>query len=232
MSETTKPSITAVLPAFNEEAVIGETVSRVLDALRGQDLPSWEIVVVDDGSSDRTGAIVRELSKNEPAIRLIRHEKNGGYGAALRTGFDAAQKEATWLMDSDGQFDPKDIEKLLAVYTPNTAVWGYRIHRQDTMMRRANHAAFFALVRVSFGKTTRDVNCAFKLFPAELGKGLHSDGAMISTELVLRARKRNYQSVEVGVPHYPRTAGKATGAKPAVVARAFAELWSMRRQSW
>ena len=224
------PTVTAVLPAFNEAAVISDVVTRTDAALRSAGVPHWEIVVVDDGSSDDTGA--QALAGGAPPVRVVRHEVNRGYGAALRTGFDAATQEAVWLMDSDGQFDPADISLLLHRWAPRTAVFGYRLHRQDPMMRRWNHAAFFSVVRVVSGPLVRDVNCAFKLFPREIGQGLHADGAIISTELVLRARRLEYHIVEVGVPHYPRRAGTPTGANPRVVARAFAELWRMRRQHW
>jgi glycosyltransferase involved in cell wall biosynthesis len=227
-----KPSITAVLPAFNEEAVIVDTVIRTRKALQDTQTPDFEVVVVDDGSTDTTPSLVGDLQAEDSRIRTVTHEQNRGYGAALKTGFDAARMNAVWLMDSDGQFDPADLSLLLEKYQPRTAVFGYRRNRQDSFMRRANHAAFFAVVRATFGHTTGDVNCAFKLFPAELGRGLHSDGAMISTELVIRTRRRGYNIVEVGVPHYPRTAGQATGANPRVVARAFAELWEMRRGRW
>ena len=227
-----KPSITAVLPAFNEEAVIVETVKRTRKALQDTQTPDFEIVVVDDGSTDTTAALVTDLQDSDSRIRTVSHEQNRGYGAALKTGFDAARMSAVWLMDSDGQFDPADLSLLLEKYQPRVAVFGYRRNRQDSFMRRANHAAFFTVVRATFGHTTRDVNCAFKLFPAELGRGLHSDGAMISTELVIRTRRRGYDIVEVGVPHYPRIAGQATGANPGVVVRAFAELWDMRRGRW
>jgi glycosyltransferase involved in cell wall biosynthesis len=227
-----KPSITAVLPAFNEEAVIVETVERTRQALRACDVPDYEVIVVDDGSTDTTAARVTEMQAGDPKIRLVSHAGNRGYGAALKTGFDSARMAAVWLMDSDGQFDPADVSLLLEKYSAKTAVFGFRRNRQDSAIRRANHAAFFAVVRAAFGRTTRDVNCAFKLFPAELGRALHSEGAMISTELVIRTRRRGYKIVEVGVPHYPRTAGQATGANPRVVARAFAELWEMRRGRW
>jgi len=227
-----KPSITAVLPAFNEEAVIVDTVQRVREALQDCQTPDWEVVVVDDGSSDTTTSLVADLQAEDLRIRMVSHDQNRGYGAALKTGFEVARTDAVWLMDSDGQFDPADLSLLLDKYEPRTAVFGYRRNRQDSFMRRANHAAFFTVVRAAFGHTTRDVNCAFKLFPAELGRGLHSDGAMISTELVIRTRRRGYDIVEVGVPHYPRIAGQATGANPRVVARAFAELWEMRRGRW
>jgi glycosyltransferase involved in cell wall biosynthesis len=221
-------SITAVLPAYNEVAVIARTVRGTHEALVASGVAGHEVVVVDDGSNDGTGEAVRGLAAELPSIRLLTHERNLGYGAALRTGFDAARSEAVWLLDSDGQFDPADLGLLLAEWEPGSMVAGYRARRQDPWSRRANHAAFFALVRVVNGPTLRDVNCAFKLFARDLGVGLRSQGAMISTELALRARESGCRIVEVAVPHHPRTTGAATGARPAVVARAFVELLGMR----
>jgi glycosyltransferase involved in cell wall biosynthesis len=223
------PRITAVLPAFNEEAVIADVVKRTAHAMLTLGVPHPEIVVVDDGSLDAT--VQRALSQVPPGVRVrvISHGINRGYGAALRTGFDAAEGEAVWLMDSDGQFDPVDLGRLLEQYQPDRIVAGYRIRRNDPAVRRLNHSAFFSLVRMLFGPTVRDVNCGFKLFPRPVGRGLRADGALISTELVVRARRAGYRTVDVGVPHYPRRAGQATGANPRVVARAFAELWRFRR---
>jgi glycosyltransferase involved in cell wall biosynthesis len=221
-------SISAVLPAYNEAAVIAETVRRTLAALEGCGVADHEVIVVDDGSNDGTGDRVRGLAAALPPARLLTHPRNLGYGAALRTGFEAARGEAVWLLDSDGQFDPGDLGLLLSGWEPGSMVAGYRARRQDPWPRRANHAAFFALVRVLTGPTLRDVNCGFKLFDRELGVGLSSRGAMISTELALRARDRGCRVVEVAIPHHPRTSGAATGARPAVVARAFVELLGMR----
>jgi len=186
--------------------------------------------VVDDGSVDATAVRVRELAARLPSVRLVQHTVNRGYGAALRSGFEAARWDVVWLMDSDGQFDPADLPLLLNRWQPGAFVAGYRARREDPLMRRLNHTVFFSLVRVAVGPTVRDVNCAFKLFPRELGVGLHAQGAMISTELVLRAGERELCIVEVAVPHHPRTTGKPTGADPRVVARAFGELWRMRRR--
>ncbi|MGA8360012.1 MAG: glycosyltransferase family 2 protein, partial [Candidatus Dormiibacterota bacterium] len=164
----------------------------------------------------------------DPRVRVVSHHRNRGYGAALRTGFEAATCDAVFLMDSDGQFDPTEISRLLALYGRDRVVCGHRIRRKDTWARRFYHKAFFGLVRLGFGPTVRDVNCAFKLFPRAVGRGLHADGALVSTELLVRARRSGYRLMDVGVHHYPRTTGRATGADIGVVLRAFRELWQLR----
>lgn len=221
-------SITAVLPAYNEAAVIADVATRTAMALEKAGLESYEVLVVDDGSSDATAAEAESVA-SEHHVRVVRHARNRGYGGALRTGFDSATCEAVWLMDSDGQFDPADIELMLPLYAPDRIVAGFRAARSDSLVRRFYHWAFFQLVRVLFGPTVSDVNCAFKLFPRAVGAGLTSEGAMISTELVLRARRAGYRVAEVAIPHYPRTAGVATGANWRVVVRAFGELYRLRR---
>jgi glycosyltransferase involved in cell wall biosynthesis len=220
-------SISAVLPAFNEEAVIAGVVLETAEALKRL-AGHFEIVVVDDGSHDATADRASHAAPGAE-VRVISHRVNRGYGAALRTGFDAARCDAVWLMDADGQFDPSDLRLVLPHYGPDRVVAGYRINRQDGATRRASNLAFFGVVRLLFGRTVSDVNCAFKLFPAAVGRGLRCDGAMISTELLLRAQTSGYRLVEVGVRHHPRRAGHATGSDPRVVMRAFRELWRLRR---
>lgn len=219
-------SISAVLPAWNEEAVIGEVVTRTDAVLRSLGLDWYEVLVVDDGSRDRTSTVVGDLGL--PAVRVIGHPRNLGYGSALRTGFDAARGDAVWLSDSDGQFDPEDLARLLGAYSPDTLVAGRRDARADNAVRRLNARVFFALARALLGPTAGDVDCGFKLFPRELGVGLRSRGALISTELLVRARRSGYRIADVGVGHRPRRTGAATGARPSVVLRAFGELWQLR----
>ena len=223
-------SVSAVLPAFNEEAVIATTVRRTHAALVATGIPTVEVIVVDDGSADRTAAECAQVAGELANVRVISHGRNRGYGCALRTGFEAAQGSAVFLMDSDGQFDPEEIRLLLEHWDGRTLVCGDRARRSDTLIRRANNAAFFALVRARFGRIARDVNCGFKLFPRAAGRGLSARGALISTELILTAQAHGYRVVDVPVHHAPRLTGAPTGARPGVVLRAFVELWRLDRR--
>lgn len=222
--------VSAVLPAFNEARVIATTVRRTHAALVDSGMEPYEIVVVDDGSTDGTGAELGLVAQELAGVRTVGHVRNRGYGAALKTGFEAARHEAIFLMDSDGQFDPRELRLLLEHWDGRTVVCGYRARRSDPLSRRLNNRAFFAVVNTRLGRTARDVNCAFKLFPRELGQGLTSDGALISTELLLRARQAGYAIADVAVTHAPRLTGRPTGANPKVVARAFKELWALDQQ--
>jgi uncharacterized protein YbaR (Trm112 family) len=224
------PTISAVLPAYNESAVIVDIVRRTHRALQDAGVPAFEVIVVDDGSHDETGRLVKDAATTLPEVRVVTHERNRGYGAALRSGFEAASMDLVWLLDSDGQFDPADLPRLLSAWSPGTFVAGFRVHRRDALIRKLNHDAFFSLVRLVIGHTVQDVNCAFKLFPRECGVGLVSEGAIVSTELLLRAQRDGCRFVEVGIEHHVRLAGKATGARPTVVARAFVELVGLRRR--
>jgi glycosyltransferase involved in cell wall biosynthesis len=226
---TPPASITAVLPAYNEEAIIAETLRATHEALRATGARA-EVIVVDDGSVDGTRAECERMAAALDGVRIIVHPANRGYGGALRTGLDAASGTAVFLMDSDGQFDPSDIGLLIERWDDRTVVCGYRAKRRDPWVRRLNHRAFFAVVEMAFGRTARDVNCAFKLFPRAVGRGLAAEGALISTELLVRARDHGYRIVDVAVPHHPRRTGAPTGARVSVILRAFVELWRLRRR--
>jgi len=162
----------------------------------------------------------------------VRHPVNRGYGAALRSGFDAARFGWIFLMDADNQFDPAEVDSLLDLAADADIVAGYRKHRRDPPLRRLNAWAFFTMVRLLFGRLVRDVNCAFKLIRRDLiaRMALHSEGALINTEMLVLARQLHARVVEVPVRHYPRTAGKQTGANVRVVIRAFRELLAFRAE--
>ena len=222
--------ISAVLPAYNEEAVIATTVRRTHAALTATGVELFEIVVVDDGSTDGTRISTEQAASTLSRVRVVSLPANRGYGAALRAGFDAAREPVIFLMDSDGQFDPAELALLLVRWSHGTVVCGVRAHRSDPLTRRLYNRAFFSIVNARLGPTAQDVNCGFKLFPRSVTRGLMSDGALISTELLLRARDAGCRIVNVPVSHAPRTTGTATGANPRVVMRAFGELYRLDRR--
>ncbi len=225
--------ISVVLPAFNEEPNI-EKVVRGCVAYLEQRLPDYELLVVNDGSRDRTGEILNRLAGELPRLRPLHHPQNRGYGAALRTGFDAASKRFVFYMDGDGQFDIHDLDRLLPLaIDEDHIVTGYRIERRDPFIRRLNAKLFGGwLVRVMLGVRVRDLNCAFKLIPKKVLNHvtLESPGALINAELYGRAVRQGFGIKEVGVHHYPREAGVQTGAHLSVILRAFYDLFRLRRQ--
>lgn len=224
-------AVSAVLPAYNEAQNLPVVLPRLQAALQ-RHLREHEIVVVDDGSRDETSQVLATLAAGIPTLRVLRHERNRGYGAALRTGFAAARYPWIFLMDADDQFDPEEVERLLAASGGADIVSGYRLARRDPLLRRLNAWAFFTMARLALGPLARDVNCAFKLMRTELVRslGLVSEGALINAECLAKARRRGARVQEVPVHHYPRRLGKQTGADPRVVARAFRELFRLRGQ--
>ena len=230
------PSISAVLPAYNEEALIEQTVLQVEEVLR--DLTDdFEIIVINDGSRDRTGAVLAALQERRPDVplRVVTHPRNRGYGAALASGFDLAGTELIFFTDGDQQFDVEELRLLLPemdeMDEPTDLVIGWRRHRADPPVRLLNAWLWKQLINGLFGYTARDVDCAFKLFRRRVWESVkvRSHGATFSAEFLIKARRRGFRVKEVPVTHLPRTAGSPTGAKPRVIARALAELFRLWR---
>jgi glycosyltransferase involved in cell wall biosynthesis len=218
--------LSVVLPAYNEEQVIEQTVTRCADVLAVL-APDYEIVVVDDGSRDRTGAIADALAAANPCVRVVHNRPNRGYGGALIAGFNAAAKPLTFFMDADGQFDIRDLATLLRQREEgHRVVLGYRQRRRDPWLRLVNAWGWNLLVSLLFGLRVRDVDCAFKLFDTALVRvaDIQAAGAMVNTELLVKLSKLGVPYVQVPVRHYPRQHGSATGANLRVIARAFREL--------
>jgi len=226
-------SISAVLPAYNEEAIIERTVRHVADVLRAQ-ASDFEVIVSNDGSRDNTAGVLADLQAREPDLhlRIVSHERNHGYGAALASGFDAARKDLIFMTDGDKQFDVTELNEFLPAMDGQTdMVIGWRRKRADPPMRKLNAYGWKLLVNVLFGYTARDVDCAFKLFRRRVWESMtvHSRGATFSAEFLIKARRLGFHVKELPVSHFPRTAGSPTGARPDVILRAFAELFSLWR---
>jgi glycosyltransferase involved in cell wall biosynthesis len=231
------PALSYFFPAHDEAENIEAIVAEALVALPAL-AQTFEVVVVDDGSRDGTRAIADRLAAAHPAlVRVIHHELNRGYGAALRSGFGAARHPLIAFTDGDCQFRVADIDRLLARMAADDApdvVAGYRLKRADATVRLLYARAYRLCLRLFFGLPVRDVDCACKLFRRAALAGIHleSRGAFLSAELLVKVRARGHVVVEVGVPHYPRTAGRASGANPGVVLRAIRDFWALRLRLW
>ena len=229
------PELSYFFPAHNEEANLRGLVAEALETLPGL-ATRFEIVIVDDGSRDRTPGIADELARAHATVRAVHHPTNLGYGAALRSGFAAARYANIAFTDGDRQFRVADLGRLIAPLRAGgvDAVVGYRIRRADPLVRTVYARLYRLANRIFFGLTVRDVDCACKLFSrASLeGVNVESGGAFLSAELLIKLRARGRRLAEVGVPHYPRTAGRPTGAKPSVVLRAVRDFWLLRLRLW
>lgn len=221
------------LPCYNEQDVIEDVLLGAL-AVLPEFVDEFEIVVVDDGSADNTSLVVERLAKRDDRIRLVRHAVNRGYGAAVATALRAAQGEWICFTDGDGQFSFLDLPQLLCNAQHADVVIGYRRRRADNGVRRFNSNSWKWLIRCLMGLRVRDLDCAFKLFPRWVVDELelNSEGACISAEILTQCIRGGISICEVPVNHFPRAAGKATGANLGVVVKAFKELpvvWQYRR---
>lgn len=234
--EPSPKSLTVVLPAYNEAENLPLMVAEVVAAVQTL-VDEFEVIVVDDGSLDNTAEVVQQLTADYPQLRLVKHEVNKGYGTAVWTGLTSASKELIFFTDADRQFDLHEISRLLDQIPQADLVVGYRQPRRDPFMRRLNGRGWSWLVTVLFGYTARDIDCAFKLMRRQVVEHLWhevaSGGATFSAEFLVRARRAGFRLVEAPVyGHRPRVAGNPTGAKPAVIVRAFRELVRFRLRLW
>jgi glycosyltransferase involved in cell wall biosynthesis len=225
-------SLTVVLPAHDEEGNIKNTVEKCLSYLE-KNVGDYEVVVVNDGSSDGTREIAEAISSANPAVVLVNHETNKGYGSALRSGFDRASKGYIFFMDSDGQFDISDLSRLIPHAGPDRAVIGYREDRADSHIRSLNAWLYGLYIYFVFGLKVKDMDCAFKIFPRsayESVKPIKSEGALFSAEFLIKLKRRGFTFKEVPVRHFPRVFGSQTGANMRVIIKMFKESWKLRNE--
>lgn len=217
-------------PCYNEEGNVERMVRSAVAAAR-EFADAFEVIVVNDGSRDRTGEIADALAAEIPEVRAVHNRPNRGYGGAVVRGLREARMRWIFFTDGDGQFDIRELPRLIELLDSCDVAVGYRIHRADSFVRKLNAFCWGALVRLLFRIRVRDIDCAFKLLPKSLIDAieLRSEGALISTELLAKAGNRGLRIAEIGVNHYPRTAGKQTGANMKVIIKAFVELFRLRK---
>ena len=236
---TRVPALSYFFPAHNEAENIEALVEEALGALPAL-ADRFEIIAVNDGSRDGTGAIADRLAAAHPDIvRVVHHEVNRGYGGALKSGFRAARYPLVCFTDGDRQFRVADLARLLVAASPATGpapdvVAGYRIRRADPAVRLVYAKVYRFALRVWFGLRVRDVDCACKLFRREALEGirLESSGGFLSAELLIKLRASGRSVMETGIPHYPRVAGSQSGANPKVILRAVRDFWRLRFRLW
>lgn len=219
-------TISAVLPAYNEEENIETAAERMIEALRPLGLTDWEVIIVDDGSVDRTGEIADRLAAEDPEhIRALHHNPNRGYAEALKTGFTSARHQLIFYTDSDNQFDVREITSLLPLIEDADIVSGFRIYRFDPLTRLVLSWGFNLLVRIIFRIKVRDIDCAFKLFRREVFDkvNIESKKFFVDAEVLAKARYYGFRMAEVGVRHYPRPAGHST-VRPSHIPSTLIEL--------
>lgn len=204
------PSLSLVIPAYNEEACIENAINEATEALDGLHI-DYELLVVDDGSSDATASIVQRLQETHARLRLLKQGRNQGYGAALRRGFQEATKECTAFTDADCQFDLKEIKLLLEKISTNDVVCGIRVKRQDPLRRLIYSRTYNHIVRLLLGTQVRDCDCALKVFRTSILRDLtiSTDGFLVNADLLSQIRAKELRIAEVGVTHRPRIAGES-----------------------
>jgi len=218
------------LPAYNEEGAIEQTINKA-DAILRQVAKKYEILVINDGSSDKTENIVKEIIKRNPRVRIITHSPNKGYGGALKTGLYKSRYEYVSFIDADGQFDFAEISKFLPYLKENDLVIGYRSKRADSPLRLCIARLLKLWNFVWFGFYVKDADCGFKVIKRKVIKDiprLSTESAITETEFLIRAKKKGFKFKEVPVNHYPRTTGQSTGGDFKIIFKAAREtlkLW-------
>jgi glycosyltransferase involved in cell wall biosynthesis len=222
-------SISVFFPCYNEQENVRRTVEKALDVLDKLDA-DFEIIIVDDGSSDATGQIADEIAGQDGRVKVVHHNCNLGYGAALQSGFKTAAKELVFYTDGDGQFDIHEMPPLLSLMEQYDIVSCYRLNRRDSIIRKINGWCWTKLVCLMFGLKIRDIDCAFKLYKREIFDKIEmsSTGALIDAEILARAARKGYRITQKGVHHYPRASGRQSGASIRVILRAFKELFKLQ----
>ncbi|KPL06910.1 hypothetical protein AMJ86_06610 [bacterium SM23_57] len=222
-----KPKVTIFFPAYNEEGNIENVVHAAVDVLT--DLCSdYEVLVINDASTDRTGEIADNLAKENSKIRVIHHPENRQLGGAMRTGFAEATKDLVFYVDADNPVDLKDLGRALDLMNGSDVVIGYRLNRDETLRRAIYSRVYNILIRVLFGLKVKDVNFSFKLFRRQVLETitLKTASSFLDAELLIAAKRAGFSITEMGVKYYPRAVGQSTMASPGVILKIVRDMGS------
>jgi len=221
--------ISVFFPAFNEGENLYDTVTKAVEVLKGN-FENWEVIIINDGSSDNTSEVINELEGQDSRIRSVTHSENSGYGTAFRSGVYNCRYSWIAFTDADGQFDFSEISNFtdVAAETGADLIVGYYLKRSVPFYRKLNTFAWQTVVNFLFGLSVRDIDCGFKMFSKKVVETIpvlqSQRGAFISTEFLVKAKKSGFKIVETGVHHFPRRAGEGTGAKLNVITKSFVDL--------
>ena len=221
-------SISIVFPMYNEEAYIHRAIRAAVAAL-AEITPDHEIVVVDDASTDRTGAMADELARADPRIKVVHNQRNRKLGGSVRAGYAAATKDLVLYTDADLPFDLRELGRAVRLleYQEADVLAAYRFDRtSEGFVRTIYSLVYNLLIRALFGLAVKDVNFSFKLFHRSLLEkvALKSEGSFIDAELILRARKAGARVIQMGLDYFPRSRGTSTLSSPRVVLRILREM--------
>jgi glycosyltransferase involved in cell wall biosynthesis len=207
-----KPAgLSVFFPAYNDSGTIASMVIRAVQAA-SELTADYEVIVVNDGSSDATAEVADELARTYPQVRVIHHGKNRGYGGALQTGIRSATKELIFYTDGDAQYDPGELSLLWSHLTPEAdLVNGYKISRSDPMHRIVIGRLYHHIVSLMFGLKMRDVDCDFRLMRRSMFEviNLEKTSGVICLEMMKKVQDAGFRIVEVPVHHFHRAFGKS-----------------------
>src|SRR5436305_2204736 len=221
-------SVSFVIPMFNEELNIEHAIDAAFESLEKY-TDDYEIVIVDDASTDSSPSLVAARAARNPRIRMIRHERNRKLGGSLKTGFAAASKDLVLYMDADLPFDPDVLGRAMRAMevTGADVIAGYRHDRTIEGWRRTVYSYVYnALIGMLFGWPHRDINFSFKLMKREVLEAidLKAEGSLIDAELIVKAKNRGFAIQQIGLDYFPRIRGKSHLGSPKVILKIFAEL--------
>lgn len=221
-------SLTVFFPMFNEEKNVGPMIESAIEILP-RITKKYEVIVVDDGSTDDTRKIAQKYQRKNQNVKIITHKMNLGYGASLRTGFAAARYDWVFFTDGDQQFDMQELFSFVTFSKKYDVIIGYRKNRAEGWMRHFNASLFKLFIDLLFRLHVKDIDCAFKLIKSDVIRAIHleSDGAMINAEFLYKLKKNHISVKQLPVSHYLRQHGDPSGANFNVIVKAMVEFARM-----